>query len=39
MTTWFLDACLTMTDAIDIDTKNGIVAQWHDESHWNRFLV
>lgn len=39
VTTWFLDACLTMTDAIDIDTKNGIVAQWHDESHWNRFLV
>lgn len=23
---------------VDIDTSNGIVAKWHDESHWNRYL-
>ena len=23
---------------IDIDEKKGIIAIWHDESHWNRFI-
>jgi len=27
-----------IADAVDIDTSNGIVAKWHDESHWNRYL-
>jgi histo-blood group ABO system transferase len=24
---------------IDIDYNNGIIALWHDESHWNKFLL
>jgi histo-blood group ABO system transferase len=24
---------------IDIDTKRGVTAIWHDESHWNKLLV
>jgi histo-blood group ABO system transferase len=24
---------------IDTDEKNGVMAAWHDESHWNRFLL
>ncbi len=35
----FVDAILTMKKNIDIDLKNKIIAVWHDESHWNRFLV
>jgi histo-blood group ABO system transferase len=23
---------------IDEDEKNGVMAEWHDETHWNRFL-
>lgn len=35
----YLTAATTMAENIDIDTKNGIIAVWHDESHWNRYLV
>lgn len=24
---------------IDEDALNGVTAVWHDESHWNRYLV
>lgn len=28
------------TDAnIDIDLAKGIIAEWHDESHWNRYCI
>lgn len=35
----FLSACETMSKAVDLDKHNGLVAVWHDESHWNRFLA
>ena len=25
-------------ERIDVDDKNGVMAVWHDESHWNRQL-
>ena len=28
-----------MRDAIDEDAEHGITARWHDESHWNRYLI
>jgi histo-blood group ABO system transferase len=28
-----------MREAIDDDLRRGVVAAWHDESHWNRYLV
>jgi histo-blood group ABO system transferase len=35
----FLEACKTMKQNIDTDDANGVMATWHDESHWNRYLV
>jgi histo-blood group ABO system transferase len=35
----FWQASETMANSIDVDTHNGITAIWHDESHWNRYLV
>lgn len=35
----FVDAILTMKKNIDVDLQNKIIAVWHDESHWNRFLI
>lgn len=34
----FIDICENLTSNIDKDLKNGIVAIWHDESHWNAYL-
>lgn len=28
-----------MADWIDEDAARGITAVWHDESHWNRYLI
>lgn len=28
-----------MRKRIDIDNSNGVMAQWHDETHWNRLLI
>lgn len=35
----FIEACEKMIKQIDEDDKNRIMAKWHDESHWNRYLL
>jgi hypothetical protein len=35
----FLEACRTMKQNIDIDDSNSVMAKWHDESHWNRYVI
>ena len=35
----YLDAANFMASKIDVDTKNGVTAIWHDESHWNALLA
>jgi len=34
----WLEACRTMKERIDEDDRKGVVAVWHDESHWNKYL-
>lgn len=35
----FWQASDILASSIDVDTHNGITAVYHDESHWNRYLV
>ncbi|MGC4014579.1 MAG: glycosyltransferase [Luteolibacter sp.] len=35
----FLEAVRVMAEKIDQDDANGVMARWHDESHWNRYLI
>jgi histo-blood group ABO system transferase len=35
----YLRAVRHLAEKIDEDDRNGIVARWHDESHWNRYLI
>jgi hypothetical protein len=28
-----------LSAAIDRDLERGLVARWHDESHWNRYVL
>jgi histo-blood group ABO system transferase len=35
----FIEAMLAMDAAIAADERRRIVACWHDESHWNRYLI
>ena len=35
----FLEAAKEMDLRTSEDDKNGIIALWHDESHWNNFLL
>ena len=34
----YLKACLILSKNIKTDEDNGIVAEYHDESHWNHYL-
>lgn len=34
----FLDICAQLKRNIEADFDNGIIAIWHDESHWNAYL-
>ena len=35
----FLDAMASIKRNIDIDFDNNYIARWHDESHWNKYLL
>jgi len=35
----FFDICKTNMENIDDDLSRGIIAIWHDESHWNRYCI
>lgn len=38
-TAYFIDAMKVMRKNIADDLSRGIVAVWHDESHWNKYLL
>lgn len=35
----FLHACATCAQRIAHDLGNGVIAKYHDESHWNRYCI
>jgi histo-blood group ABO system transferase len=35
----YLDDARELAKRIDADWANGVIAEWHDESHWNRYLL
>lgn len=35
----FMQMCKQLNDNIDSDYQNNIIALWHDESHYNRFIL
>lgn len=39
MTYDFIKAIKVMKKNIDQDSENGVIALWHDESHWNRYII
>jgi hypothetical protein len=37
--TFYYAAMMVMRDNIELDEKNNAIPEWHDESHWNSFVV
>ena len=35
----YLNVCKILMDNINDDLNRGVVAEWHDESHWNHYLI
>ena len=35
----YLEMIRELKRRIDVDEENGVVALWHDESHWNRYII
>ncbi|MCX6754456.1 MAG: hypothetical protein NTU81_01340 [Candidatus Nomurabacteria bacterium] len=35
----FIEAMKIIRDNVDIDNKKNVIALWHDESHWNKYLI
>lgn len=35
----FFHICKTNIDHIEDDLQRGVIAVWHDESHWNRYCI
>lgn len=35
----YLEVCEKLMNNINDDMKRGIIAVWHDESHWNAYLI
>lgn len=35
----YLEAARCLSQHIEEDDRSGIIAVWHDESHWNRYLI
>lgn len=35
----FIEAVKYMKKNVDVDKSNNIIAKWHDESHWNKYLI
>jgi len=35
----YLEVCKILMDNINEDFNKGIIAIWHDESHWNHYLI
>ena len=35
----FIEMAKNISNSIDIDLKNGIIAIWHDESHLNKYFL
>lgn len=34
---YYLEACKTLAARIEEDERNSVMAEWHDETHWNKW--